>query len=164
MDPPIIFYLCGMNISCWSRMSDLHQIKTFFQYQNIILCHLGGPHDTLASGWPTCQLSLGWIFLDETQNVAKMRFKPATPLSSEAFTTRLLLWLCWYTCYYFFVLCSGCWFGLVNMKMRVKLATCQVLLLRNESYTPLSSSCTESNWTHLSVLVALTLIFFKAKY
>jgi hypothetical protein len=36
--------------------------KPFFYYRNIILCHLRGPHDTLASGWPTCQLSLGWIF------------------------------------------------------------------------------------------------------
>jgi hypothetical protein len=49
--------------------------KTFFYYRNIILCYLGGPHvnsawdeifldetqnsDTLASGWPTCHLSLG---------------------------------------------------------------------------------------------------------
>jgi hypothetical protein len=62
MDPPIVFWLCGMNISCWSHMSDLHPKKLFFDYQNIILCHLGGPHDTLASGWPTCQLCLGWIF------------------------------------------------------------------------------------------------------
>jgi hypothetical protein len=36
--------------------------KTFFDYRNIILCHLGGPHVTLASGWPTCQLSMGWFF------------------------------------------------------------------------------------------------------
>jgi hypothetical protein len=50
------------------------------------------------------------------------------------------------------------------MEMGVEAAMCQVLLLRNESDPPVSSSCTESNWTHLSVLVALKLIFFKAKY
>jgi hypothetical protein len=57
MNPRIVFCLCGMNISCWSHMSDLH--RKLFYYRNIILYHLGGPHDTLASGWPTCQLSLG---------------------------------------------------------------------------------------------------------
>jgi hypothetical protein len=31
--------------------------KTLFYNQNIILCHISDPHDTLASGWPTCQLS-----------------------------------------------------------------------------------------------------------
>jgi hypothetical protein len=82
--------------------------KAFLDYRNIILCQLGGPHDTLASGWPTCHLSLGWIFLDETQNAAKkIGFKPMTPWSSEAFTTRLLLRLYCYASYCFFVLCSG---------------------------------------------------------
>jgi hypothetical protein len=33
MDPPVIYCLRGMNISCWSHMSDWHQ--------NIITCHLG---------------------------------------------------------------------------------------------------------------------------
>jgi hypothetical protein len=50
--------------------------KLFFDYQNIILCHFGGPHDTLVSDWPTCQLSLEWIFLDETKNGAKIDFEP----------------------------------------------------------------------------------------
>jgi hypothetical protein len=108
MDPPIVFCLRGMNISCWSHMLDLHRRKTFFlNYQNIILCLPGGPHDTSVLDWPTCQFRLGWIFLDETQNTAeKMRFEPATPWSSEAFSTRLLLRLCCCASYCFFVLCS----------------------------------------------------------
>jgi hypothetical protein len=89
--------------------------KTFFYYRNIILCHLRGPHDTLASGWPTCQLSLGWIFLDETQNGAKPGFEPTTIWSIKAFTTRLLFQLCCYVSRYFFVLCSVHWFCPVNM-------------------------------------------------
>jgi hypothetical protein len=32
IDPPIVFYLCGMNISCWSNMSDMHW-KKLFDYQ-----------------------------------------------------------------------------------------------------------------------------------
>jgi hypothetical protein len=82
MVPPIIFCLRGTNISCWSYMSDLHQ---FFYYWNLILCHLGSPHDTFALGWP-----------DETQKGVKMGFEPATTWSSKIFTTRLLLRLCWY--------------------------------------------------------------------
>jgi hypothetical protein len=105
--------------------------KTFFDYQNIILCHLGGPHDTLASVWPTCQL--GIIFFGKTQNDVKMRFKPMTPWPLEAFTTRLLLQLCCCASYYFFVLCSGVLilssqhsghthlFGPVNMAVKFKL-------------------------------------------
>jgi hypothetical protein len=69
-------------------------IKKLFYYQNIILCHLGGPHDTLTSGWPRCQVSLGWIFLDETQKGVGMGFEPVTAWSSEASTTGLLLWHC----------------------------------------------------------------------
>jgi hypothetical protein len=46
--PPLVFCLPDMNKSCWSHMSDLHR-KTFFGYQNIILCHLSGPH--ASSAW-----------------------------------------------------------------------------------------------------------------
>jgi hypothetical protein len=101
-------------------------------------CHIG-PH-----------VSLAWDenFLDETQNGAKMGFKPMTTWSSKVFTTRLLLRLCCYASYYFFVLCF-------------------VVLIWSSQHgnDPLvSSSCTESNRTHLPVLVALKLILFKAKY
>jgi hypothetical protein len=62
-DRPIVFCLRGMNISCWSHMSDLHR-KNFFSYWNIILCHFGGPYDTLVSGWPTLSMTLT-IFLTQ---------------------------------------------------------------------------------------------------
>jgi hypothetical protein len=58
----------------------------------------------------------------------------------------------------------GCWLSPASMKSGIKPTTCQVLLLRNVSDPPVSSSCTESNQTHLSVLVALKLIFFNEKY
>jgi hypothetical protein len=80
--------------------------KNFFNYCNIILCHLSGPHVALASGWPTCQLSLGWFLLNKTQNVEKTGFELATPWSLEACTTSLVLQLCCCASYYFFVLCS----------------------------------------------------------
>jgi hypothetical protein len=83
MDPPIVFSLRGMNISCWSYMSDLHQKNFCLDYRNIILCQLGGLYDTLVLG-----------------------FEPMTPWSSEAFTTRLLLQLCCCASYCFFVLWS----------------------------------------------------------
>jgi hypothetical protein len=85
-------------------------------------------------------VQLGMIFLDETQKGARMGFEPATSWSSEALTTGQLLQLC----------CCP-----VSMEMGVKPATCQVPLLRNESDPHVSCSCTESNRTHLSVLVEL---------
>jgi hypothetical protein len=128
---PIVFCLCGMNISCWSHMSDLHQKTVFSYYRNIIFCHLSGPY--VSSAWDE-------FFLDETQKGVRMGFEPATSWSSEALTTGQLLQLC----------CCP-----VSMEMGVKPATCQVPLLRNESDPHVSCSCTESNRTHLSVLVEL---------
>jgi hypothetical protein len=62
-------------------------------------CHIGA-RLAICSAWDEC-------FLNETQNVEKMGFDPATPWSLEAYTTRLLLRLCCCASYYLFVLCSG---------------------------------------------------------
>jgi hypothetical protein len=110
LDAPIVFCLHGMNISCWSHMSDMHR-KRFFYYRNIILCQLGGPH---------CQLTLGLnIFSNETQN-AQDRVEPMTPWSLHDYTTNLLLHLCCRVTYYFFVLCSVYSFCLVSTVVKFK--------------------------------------------
>jgi hypothetical protein len=62
MDSPIISCLCGMNISCWSHMSDWHQKPIF-----------GLPkYNIMSPWWPTCQLSLDWIFLMKLQMLVHM--------------------------------------------------------------------------------------------
>jgi hypothetical protein len=57
MDPPIVFCLRCMNISCWSHMSDWHRIFLLLKY------------NIMSPWWPACMpCHLGLIFLNETQN------------------------------------------------------------------------------------------------
>jgi hypothetical protein len=121
-------------------------------------------YNIMSPWWPTWHIGvrlahmsaqLSMNFLDETQNVAKMWFEPATAWSLVVFTTRLLLRLCCCGSYYFFVLCSGVLIrssqhengsrtchllGPVSMVVR---PTCQV----QSTWQLSSNSSLNSNWS-----------------
>jgi hypothetical protein len=132
MDPPIVFYLCGMNISYWSHMSDLHQ-KIIF---------LLPKYNTMALWWPTWHISIRVA----NRSCQHGHWKPLPLGYCWGFVVM------WVNVSLYYVL--GCWFGPVSIETRVEPAMWQVPMLRNDSNPPISSSCSEMARTHLSVLVA----------
>jgi hypothetical protein len=104
MDPPIVFCLHGMNISCWSHMSDLHRKK-----------NLTTKYNNMSPWCPHASSPLDWNFFKMKLKMLKIGFEPMTPWQLEDYTTKLLLHLCCCASYYFFVLCSVYWFCPVSM-------------------------------------------------
>jgi hypothetical protein len=153
IDPPIVFCLRGMNISCWSHLSDLHQIKMFF---------LLPKYNIMSPLWPTGHIGVMVAHMSAQLGMKFYFFRRNSKgcgewgLNPQPHGHRKPLPLGY--CFSFVVMrvsmslyyVLGCWFGPVSIKTGIEHATCQVPLLRNESNTPVSCSCTESNRTHLS--------------